>query len=118
MAVPTRRGACRLPRESFPRDPRRGGRLPPRTTAPVPNRPSSDERSGRWRNVAVHTEQVARVVFGLDASEAFVVLPVGAGGPSGVVLGQLEVDVVPAGREGPDSLPAVPYRRHDFLPPC
>src|SRR6266487_3969291 len=68
--------------------------------------------SGRRGDVAVDAEQVAGVVGGLDALEALVVGAVGGGGPGGVVLGQLEVDVVPPGREGPDPLPSVPGPGH------
>src|SRR6266702_4598478 len=68
--------------------------------------------SGRRGDVAVDAEQVAGGVGGLDALEALVVGAVGGGGPGGVVLGQLEVDVVPPGREGPDPLPSIPGPGH------
>ena len=41
-------------------------------------------------DVAVDTEQVVRVVVGLDLLEALVVAAVGGAGPGGVVVGELE----------------------------
>jgi hypothetical protein len=78
----------------------------------VAERSLTDLLSGRRRDVAVHAEQVVGVVGGLGALKALVVVAVGGGGPSGVVLGELEVDVVPAGREGPDPLPRIPDPGH------
>jgi hypothetical protein len=46
--------------------------------------------------------KVVGVVRGLDALEALEPRPVRVGGSARIVLGHLEVDVVAAGREGPD----------------
>jgi hypothetical protein len=53
-----------------------------------------------------------RVVGALGAAEAFEVTAVGVGGTGGVVLGQLEVDVVAAGGERADALPRGPDPGH------
>src|SRR6266545_4006270 len=66
----------------------------------------------RWGDVAVDAEQVVGVVGGLHGLEALVVVAVRGGGPGAVILGQLEVDVVPAGREGLDPLPPIPGPGH------
>src|SRR6266496_5761543 len=68
--------------------------------------------SGCRRDVAVYAEQVVRVVFGLDAPEPLEVASVRVRGSSVVVLRHLEVDVVPAGGEWPDSLPGLTHPRH------
>src|SRR6266508_3224009 len=67
---------------------------------------------GRWRDVAVDAKQVSRVISGLYALETPIVGPIGVCGPIVVVVGKLEVDVVPAGREGPDPLPPIPGPGH------
>src|SRR5215217_3982392 len=66
----------------------------------------------RWGDVAVDAKQVVRVVGGLHGLQALVVLAVGGGSSGAVILGQLEVDVVAAGRERPGPLPPVPGPGH------
>ena len=71
-----------------------------------------DRASGDGRgDVAVDSEYVVRVVGALGAAEAFEVTAVGVGGTGGVVLGQLEVDVVAAGGERANGLPRRPGPR-------
>src|SRR6266545_8407496 len=72
----------------------------------------TESLSGCGRDVAVYAEQVVRVVFGLDAPEPLEVASVRVRGSSVVVLRHLEVDVVPAGGEGPDGLPGLAHPSH------
>jgi hypothetical protein len=64
-----------------------------------------DGCSGRGWDVAVHPEEVSGVILSLDALETPIVVPVGVGGPIVIVVGELEVDVVPSSGESSDALP-------------
>src|ERR687892_1199688 len=111
----TRRRRAMMARSGPMRPPPQGPREPHhRCSGVVPARLPAAGRSGRRRNVAVHAEQVVRVVVGLDALQALVVLPIGFGGLSMALLGPLEVHVVPTGGvradPGPRSADPLPER--------
>src|SRR5581483_9813148 len=96
-----------------------GTRAPPagarRTTVSAAGAPHQSRRSrptppdaggsARRGDVAVDAEEIVRIERGCGGLEALVAPAVRGGGARGVVLGQLEVDVVAAGREPPDALP-------------